>query len=206
MQLAPDCRTVKRAREHPQPVQPTVPRRLGKAAGNLQEREEISRLHKRRTEFIELCALGHNAIRPIFLEPMREIAARDADSAPPELLRRRSNRLSEQGVRMRGQPRNADADEFGRRIAEVCTQKEKRNHRPVIECRILFPERPRRNIAFPRRRRECAHEFHIVFDPDCDLWMSKRGKIPLCRLARRDVEEIIVCCRVRADDDDGIGA
>ena len=36
--------TVKGTREHPQAVQPTVPRRLGKAAGNPQEREKIPRL------------------------------------------------------------------------------------------------------------------------------------------------------------------
>ena len=37
-------RTVKRPRQYPQTVQPTVARRLGKTARNLQEREEIPRL------------------------------------------------------------------------------------------------------------------------------------------------------------------
>ena len=136
---------------------------------------------------------------------MREIAARDANGAPPKLLRCCRNRLTEHGVCMRGQSRNANADKFSRSVPQVFTQEEERYHRPVIECRILFPKRTRGNVTRTCRRGERSHKINIVFNPDGDLRMSKRGKIPLCRLSRRNMEEIIVCRRVRTDDDDGIG-
>ena len=62
VQICIHRRTVEHTREHPQTVQPAMPRRLGKTARNLQEREEIPCFHECRAEFVKLRALGCKAV------------------------------------------------------------------------------------------------------------------------------------------------
>ena len=106
---------------------------------------------------------------------------------------------------MRGKPRDTDADKFGRRISQIFTQKEEWYHRPMVKRRMFLPEYSRRKLLLPCKSREDAHKIFVIRNANGDLGMPKCGKISLCSRARRDVKKIIVCRRVRTDDDDSIG-
>ena len=107
---------------------------------------------------------------------------------------------------MCGHPRNTDADKFGRCLSQIFTQKEEWYHRPVVKRRMFLPECSRRNLLLPCKSREDAHKIFVIRNANGDLGMSECGKVSLRSRARRDVKEIIVYRRVRADDNDGIGA
>ena len=199
-------RAVEHTREHPKTVQPTMPRLLRKVPGNLQEREEISRAHKCSTKSVELRSLRCKTVRRIRPESMREVAARDTDRPAPELCRGLRNTFPERRVCRRRQPRDSDANKFCRRIAKVLTQKNERDHRPVIERRLLFPDRPRRNILRCRTRGKRAYKVLVVLNADRQLRMPKRPEVSLRPHTRRYMKIVAVTRRVRTDNDDRIGA
>ena len=85
---------------------------------------------------------------------------------------------------MRGQPRDTDADKFGRRISQIFTQKEEWYHRPVVKRRMLLPECSRRKLLLPRKSREDAHKIFVIRNTNGDLGMPKCGKVSLRFRAR----------------------
>ena len=178
------CTAVEHTGEHPEPIQSTVPCRLGKAPRNLQQGEKIPRAHKRRTKAVKLRSLLRKAIRCRRTEPMREIAARDTYRAPPQPLCHGGNALSEPRVQIGRQPRNTDAHHLNRRISEIIAQKGQRNHRAVIECRRPLTEGARRNIVIHRRRGKRPYEILVIVDTDRDRGMSKCRKISFRMLSR----------------------
>ena len=134
---------------------------------------------------------------------MGEIAAREKDRPPSELLCHAGDAPSEHIVLLGREPRDADAHETKAR--RVRLKEGERHHDPVIERGTTPADAACCDPLGGGRLCELLGKGLIVVRHDAQIGRAERCEVPRRHLARRDVEIVRVHHRVRARDDHRLG-
>ena len=153
-QFPPDRLPVQGARHDPEGAQAALCRALSEFRRNRQKRQEIRRAESLRDFLVKDRAFLGKAVRAIFLELVREVAARDEYDAAAELFCRLCDLLAEPVVDISAEARKADTHDLDQ-LFELRLQEVERDHRAVVERRLSLAEEAGRKIVCRTGIRQC---------------------------------------------------
>lgn len=149
-----DHLAVKGARHDPEGAQAALCRALSKFRRDRQKRQKIRRAESLRDFLVKDRPFLGKAVRAIFLELVREVAARDEYDAAAELFCRLCDLLAEPVVDISAEAREADTHDLDR-LFELRLQEVERDHRAVVERRLPLAEESGRKIVCRTGIRQC---------------------------------------------------
>ena len=212
-QLGSDGRAVERARHDLERTQPAFGGVLAHAAVRGHQRQEVALLEGMAHELVEGGAVGGVSVGPVLGKPVRQVARRDVDAAPPQRIGHALDELAQAVVVERGEPGQPDADQPVRRqvVARIAAARvflldevERHEHAPV-KLGVPLTGGSGGKAAGVCRLAQRVDEFPVVGDPAPVGAIPELGERSGSTAAARDVQVIEVRRRVRAREHDGVG-
>ena len=202
-ELGIDGEAVERARHDPERPQAALGGIFREVRRRHQELPKIAARKALLHALVEDRPVRRKAIRAVFLEFVRKVAARDECDFEAELRCRARDELAELVMLCKRQPREADAHDLSR-IARLL-QVAHRNHRRMVKRRIPLAKRARGQPCRFRKRREALHEPFIIAHADPQPRRTELAEIPRCSRARRDMKIVRIQNRMRTREHDEVG-